>query len=45
MEIGMGIHGEPGVERKKIEPADQIVDEMLARSSMIPWTSRTPKSL
>jgi dihydroxyacetone kinase-like protein len=31
MEIGMGIHGEPGVERKNIEPADQIVDEMLAR--------------
>ena len=31
MEIGMGIHGEPGVERKKIEPADQIVDEMLSK--------------
>ena len=31
MEIGIGIHGEPGVERKKIEPADQIVDELLAR--------------
>jgi len=31
MEIGMGIHGEPGVERKKIEPADQIVDEMLGK--------------
>jgi dihydroxyacetone kinase-like protein len=29
MEIGMGIHGEPGTERKKIEPANQIVDEML----------------
>src|SRR5919205_2487138 len=28
MEIGIGIHGEPGAERKKIEPADQIVEEM-----------------
>ena len=31
MEIGMGIHGEPGTERKKIEPADEIVDELLAK--------------
>ena len=29
MEIGIGIHGEPGTERKKIEPADSIVDQML----------------
>ena len=29
MEIGIGIHGEPGVERKNVEPADQIVDEMM----------------
>ncbi|QIN82575.1 dihydroxyacetone kinase subunit DhaK [Rubrobacter tropicus] len=29
MEIGIGIHGEPGIQRKKIEPADNIVDEML----------------
>jgi dihydroxyacetone kinase-like protein len=29
MEIGIGIHGEPGVERKQIEPADQIVEELL----------------
>lgn len=29
MEIGIGIHGEPGVERKRIEPADAIVDQML----------------
>ncbi len=29
IEIGVGIHGEPGTERKKIEPADSIVDEML----------------
>ncbi len=31
MEIGIGIHGEPGVERKQIEPAIQIVDEMLQK--------------
>jgi phosphoenolpyruvate---glycerone phosphotransferase subunit DhaK len=29
MEMGVGIHGEPGIERKKIEPADSIVDQML----------------
>jgi dihydroxyacetone kinase-like protein len=29
MEIGIGIHGEPGVERKKVEPAARIVDEMM----------------
>jgi dihydroxyacetone kinase-like protein len=29
MEVGVGIHGEPGIERKKIEPADSIVDQML----------------
>jgi dihydroxyacetone kinase-like protein len=31
MEMGVGIHGEPGIERKKIEPADTIVDQMLER--------------
>lgn len=30
MEIGMGIHGEPGVRRGKLLPADEMVDEMLA---------------
>ena len=29
MEIGMGIHGEPGVRRGPIETADQIADELL----------------
>ena len=29
MEIGMGIHGETGIRHGKLEPADQIVDEML----------------
>ncbi|TCJ18449.1 dihydroxyacetone kinase subunit DhaK [Rubrobacter taiwanensis] len=31
MEIGMGIHGEPGTERKKIEPANSVVDELAAK--------------
>lgn len=29
MEIGMGIHGEPGIRRGKLEPADAIATEML----------------
>ena len=29
MEMGVGIHGEPGVRRAKMEPADAMVDEML----------------
>jgi phosphoenolpyruvate---glycerone phosphotransferase subunit DhaK len=31
MEIGMGIHGEPGVERGKLQTADAITDAMLDR--------------
>lgn len=31
MEIGMGIHGETGIRRGKLEPADQIVEEMLSK--------------
>ena len=31
MELGIGIHGEPGTERKKVEPANAIVDQMLDR--------------
>ena len=29
MEIGMGIHGEPGIRRGKLQTADAVVDEML----------------
>jgi dihydroxyacetone kinase-like protein len=29
MEIGVGIHGEPGRERMKLEPADRIVDRLM----------------
>lgn len=29
MEIGLGIHGEPGVRRAKIMPADEIVDDLM----------------
>ena len=31
IEIGMGIHGEPGVLRKKMLPANALVDEMMAK--------------
>ncbi|MCV6596645.1 MAG: dihydroxyacetone kinase subunit DhaK [Mangrovicoccus sp.] len=31
MEIGMGIHGEPGIIRQKLAPADAVVDDMLSR--------------
>jgi phosphoenolpyruvate---glycerone phosphotransferase subunit DhaK len=30
MEIGMGIHGEPGIRRGRLLPADAVVDEMIA---------------
>ncbi len=29
MEVGMGIHGEPGVQRRSIETADRIVEDIL----------------
>jgi dihydroxyacetone kinase-like protein len=29
MEIGMGIHGEPGIRRGALRSADEVVDEML----------------
>lgn len=31
IEMGMGIHGEPGIWRDQLRPADAIVDEMLER--------------
>ena len=31
MEIGMGIHGEPGIRRGKLLRADRVVDEMIAK--------------
>ncbi|MBY2944537.1 dihydroxyacetone kinase subunit DhaK [Rhizobium leguminosarum] len=31
MEIGMGIHGEPGISRKKLAAADDVIDEMMER--------------
>ncbi len=31
MEMGMGIHGEPGIWRDRIKPADAITDEMIDR--------------
>ena len=29
IEIGMGVHGEPGIERGSLQPADVVVDRML----------------
>ena len=31
MEYGLGIHGEPGIRRVKLMPADQMVDELVRR--------------
>jgi dihydroxyacetone kinase-like protein len=31
IEMGMGIHGEPGIWRDKLKPADAVADEMLDR--------------
>ena len=31
MEIGMGIHGEPGIERSKLKPVDEVVTNMINR--------------
>jgi phosphoenolpyruvate---glycerone phosphotransferase subunit DhaK len=31
MEIGMGIHGEPGVRRGALQPAEEIADQLVAR--------------
>jgi dihydroxyacetone kinase-like protein len=31
IEIGMGLHGEPGVLRQKMVPADALVEDMMAR--------------
>jgi phosphoenolpyruvate---glycerone phosphotransferase subunit DhaK len=29
LEVGLGVHGEPGIRRSHIEPADDLVDEIL----------------
>src|SRR3546814_16469254 len=29
--MGMGIHGEPGIRRETLKPADEITDEMIDR--------------
>jgi len=31
IEIGMGIHGEPGIKREKLRPANQLVDDLYKR--------------
>ena len=40
MEVGVGIHGEPGRRREKIKPADALVDDVFeAVSSDLPFKS------
>jgi len=40
MEVGVGIHGEPGRERRKLATADEIADELLeAVVSDLPYSS------
>jgi dihydroxyacetone kinase len=43
IEMGLGIHGEPGLERIAIQPADRLVDAML--SILIPETPAGPIAL
>jgi len=31
IEIGMGIHGEPGIKREKLKPADELTDDLFIR--------------
>ena len=31
IEIGMGIHGEPGIKREKLKPANDLVDDLYKR--------------
>ena len=30
IEIGMGVHGEPGIQRERLEPADAVVERMVS---------------
>ena len=40
IEVGVGIHGEPGRRRAKLVPADEIIDELLAAVVVdLPYTS------
>ena len=44
MEMGMGIHGEPGIWRDKLQPADAIADEMIDRLlADMPLGARRPR--
>ena len=37
MEIGMGIHGEPGIRRGKLRPVDEIVERKCLFQSCRIW--------
>ncbi len=38
IEIGMGVHGEPGIERGRLEPADAVVERMVS-AILADWTA------
>ena len=40
IEVGMGLHGEPGVMRSKMLSADELVEFMLEKSSPTSLTGR-----
>lgn len=39
LEIGMGVHGEPGLRRGRLEPADAVADQMVD-AILADWTAR-----
>src|ERR1700756_2179258 len=41
IEMGMGIHGEPGIWRDRLRPADEIADEMVRRLLADPVTHKS----
>src|SRR5207248_1022761 len=43
IEMGMGIHGEPGIWRDKLRPADEIADEMVGRLLTDPVSDKSDR--
>lgn len=43
MEMGMGIHGEPGIWRDKLRPADSVAEEMIDRLLADPVDRPSPR--
>jgi dihydroxyacetone kinase len=38
IEIGMGVHGEPGIQRERLEPADAVAERMV-EAILADWTA------